>query len=43
MQVISESVTEQVATAEQTMIKIDAARENYRLPGGVRQRCAPAE
>jgi len=33
--VISESVTEQVATAEQTMIKIDAARENYR-PAGFR-------
>mmetsp|Transcript_14483 Transcript_14483/g.50911 ORF Transcript_14483/g.50911 Transcript_14483/m.50911 type:complete len:4419 (-) Transcript_14483:356-13612(-) len=33
--VISETVTEQVAVAEQTMIKIDAARENYR-PAGLR-------
>merc|ERR1719506_462150 len=33
--VISETVTEQVNIAEQTMIKIDAARENYR-PAGFR-------
>jgi len=31
--VISETVTEQVNIAEQTMVKIDAARENYRLAG----------
>lgn len=31
--VISETVTEQVTIAEQTMVKIDAARENYRLAG----------
>jgi len=31
--VISEEVTEKVQVAEQTMIKIDAARENYRLGG----------
>ncbi|CAE8702622.1 unnamed protein product, partial [Polarella glacialis] len=33
--VISQSVEEQVAVAEQTMIKIDTARENYR-PAGLR-------
>mmetsp|Transcript_64893 Transcript_64893/g.119431 ORF Transcript_64893/g.119431 Transcript_64893/m.119431 type:complete len:4522 (+) Transcript_64893:77-13642(+) len=33
--VISETVTEQVNIAEQTMLKIDAARENYR-PAGFR-------
>eukprot|EP00929_Paragymnodinium_shiwhaense_P077086 TRINITY_DN3967_c0_g4_i1.p1 TRINITY_DN3967_c0_g4~~TRINITY_DN3967_c0_g4_i1.p1 ORF type:complete len:2593 (+),score=910.05 TRINITY_DN3967_c0_g4_i1:931-7779(+) len=31
--VISETVTEQVQIAEQTMIKIDASRENYRPAG----------
>jgi dynein heavy chain len=31
--VISETVTEQVNVAEQTMVKIDAARENYRAAG----------
>merc|ERR1712129_162546 len=33
--IISEETTEQVAIAEQTMVKIDAARENYR-PAGLR-------
>ena len=33
--VISETVTEQVAVAEQTMVKIDVARESYR-PCGLR-------
>ena len=33
--VISETVTEQVAVAEQTMVKIDVARESYR-PAGLR-------
>jgi len=31
--VISDTVTEQVIVAETTMVKIDAARENYRLAG----------